>query len=200
MNNDIDGSFTDMAFAQPGQNQSHGLSVTFYQHPVQNSAKTLEEGRPIFEDKDYVRIMVPGDKTTIIERPIRIGHQEKDDNNMFAREYNLYKQGKDQQVIGTPLSEWPVISRSQCKELEFFGVRTVEQLADMPDTAAQNFVGAGQLRDVAKRFISDAKDGAPLIQMQAELVSRDEKIEALEAQMGELINALEEKKKGKAKD
>lgn len=195
-----DSSFTDLAFGKPEQNQGHGLYVVFYQHAVQNSAKTLEEGRPIYEDKDYIRIMVPGDKTTIIERPIRIGALGKDDNNMFAREYNLYKQGSEQQLIGTPLSEWPVISRSQCKELEFFNVKTVEQLAEMPDTAAQNFVGAGQLRDVAKRFISEAKEGAPLIQMQAELSSRDEKIEALEVQLNEVISALEKQKKGKTKD
>ena len=195
-----DASFTDLAFGQAEQNNSHGLYAEFYAHAVQNHAKTLEAGRPIYEDMDYIRIMVPGDKSSIIERPIRMGITPMHDNNRFAREYALYKQGSEQQLVGTPLAEWPVISRSQCKELDFFNVKTVEQLADMPDTAVQNFVGVGQLRELAKRFIVQAKEGAPMLQMQSELGIRDEQISSMQAQIDELISELGATKGKKKKD
>jgi len=195
---DTDGSFTELAMGQQPA-QTTGLYAVFYPHAVQNETKSNEEGRPIYEDRDYIRIMVPGDKSSIIERPVRFGPTPMHDNNRFSREFALYKQGADEQLVGTPLSEWPVISRSQCKELEFFNVRTVEQLAEMPDTAAQNFVGVGQLREVAKRFIDQAKEGAPLIQMQAELSSRDDQIQALQDQLNELVSELKEQKGAKKK-
>ena len=194
--------FTDIAFGtQPEQNNSHGLYAEFYPHAVQNKQKTLEAGRPIYEEMDYIRIMVPGDKSSVIERPIRMGNTPMHDNHRFAREFALYKQGSEQQLVGTPLVEWPVISRSQCKELDFFNVKTVEQLADMPDTAVQNFAGVGQLRELAKRFMVQAKEGAPLLQMQTELGVRDEQIANMQAQINELIGELGETKgKKKSKD
>ena len=194
--------FTDMAFGsgQPEQNNSHGLYAEFYPHAVQNTKKTLEEGRPIFEEADYIRIMVPGDKSSIIERPIRMGNTPMHDNHRFAREFALYNQGSDQALVGTPLTEWPVISRSQCKELDFFNVKTVEQLSEMPDTAVQNFAGVGKLREIAKRFIVQAKEGAPMLQMQTELGVRDEQIASMQSQIDELINELGASKGKKKKD
>ena len=192
--------FTDMAFGKEQGDGGHGLYAEFYAHPVQNQQKSADEGRPIYEDLDYIRIMVPGDKSSVIERPIRFGPTPMHDNNRFAREYALYKQGAEQVLVGTPLTEWPVISRSQCKELVHFNVKTVEQLADMPDTAVQNFSGVGVLRNLAKKFIVQAKEGAPLVQMQNELAKRDEDIEALREQVNALVDELGESKGRKKKD
>ena len=199
MQHDQDGSFTELAQqsmgGQPqqyGQAPSHGLYVQFYVHPLQNAEKTLEEGRPIFDETDYVRIMVPGDKTSIVERPARIGQGPNFDNFKYGQEYQMFKQGTQDALVGTPLSEWPSISRSQVRELEHFNVRTVEQLAGMPDTAVQNFSGVSGLRTRALRYMDEAKNGAALNQMQTELETRDNTIQTMANQIKDMQKALSE--------
>lgn len=175
------------------------LLAQFYLKPVQNQTKTREEGRPIFEEIEYIRIMVPGDKSSVIDRPVRIGHTEKHDNYQFAPQYNMFKQGREQTPDGTPLAEWPMISRSQAKELEFFNVKTVEQLASMPDSSAQNFRGVHHLREQAKSYIQRAKEDAPSIQLQAEVTKREKEMQAMQAQMKEMADELRELKAAKPK-
>ena len=169
--------FTQLAMGTAGaerafaatEPQKHGLSVQFYMHPLQDAAQTLAKGRPIFKETEYVRIMVPGDKASVVERPVRLGFFETADDQRFAAEYARFKQNKNQEVTGTPLSEWPPLTRSQVKEMEYFNVRTVEQLAEMSDTHMQKFMGLQSIRDLARRFMQHAEGVAPLTKMQAAL-------------------------------
>ena len=190
--------FTDLAMGPAnGQPASHGLYAEFYMNPVQNQPKSAEENRPIFDEVAFVRIMVPGNKTSVIERPVRLGPAPVHDNNRFAQEYRMFEQGLQDVVVGTPLSEWPRISRSQVLEMEYFHVKTVEQLAEMTDANAQNFAGVLNLREQAKAYLAEAKDGKQLSQIQNELSKRDEEMAALQTQMAELVAELGDKKKGK---
>ena len=43
------------------------LAVNFYKKAVENPVKTEMEGRPIYEDRIFVRILVPGDNLSIID-------------------------------------------------------------------------------------------------------------------------------------
>jgi hypothetical protein len=81
-------------------------------------------------------------------------------------EYAAFKQNEDQGLVGTPLKEWPIMSRSQVKELEFFNVYTVEQLAEMADSNIQNFRGMAEKKQAAIRFLEAASEGAPLVKME----------------------------------
>lgn len=161
-----EGAHRAFANAEP---QKHGLFAQFYMHPKQNAKETLLQGRPIYDETEYIRIMVPGDKSAIVERPVRLGIHINADNIKFSVEYEMFKQNKAQQISGTPLEEWPPMSRSQVKEMEYFNVRTVEQLAGMGDAQMQQFMGLGSLRELARRFIQHAEGAAPLGKMQAAL-------------------------------
>lgn len=202
---ELDESIRDMALGQFDQPAhvvpvvEHGLYVKFYMGSQLNTEKSNEEGRPCYDDLPCVQIMVPGDKSSKVDRPVRLGFEEKDDNNRFAREYNLFLANKEQVLSGTPLKEWPVISSSQIKELEYFNVFTLEHLAGISDSVAQKFMGANRLRDLAKVFLDKAKDGAPLVQMQAALAKRDEELENIRAQLSEVIDELRDSKKSKRK-
>lgn len=190
--------FTQMALGAAGAERAfqnteqpkHGLFARFYMHPVQNAAKTLAQGRPIFDETEYVAIMVPGDKASIVERPVRLGIQPGADNVKFSVEYNLFKQQKNQQVSGTPLKEFPPISRSQVRELEHFHVRTVEQLAELSDTHAQKFMGLNSLRELARRFIQHAEGAAPLSALQGQLEDSLNAQQTMYAQMQDMAKEL----------
>jgi hypothetical protein len=183
---------TDMAMDQnsAGGKGDENLYVQFFTAPLQDKERTEEEGRPIFKDVDMIRIMVPGDKDNIIERAVRQG-----DSQRFPKQWEAYKQGREEALEGTPLEQWPMITRAQVEELRFFHVKTVEQLANISDSNAQKFIGIQALKTRAAEWLEAAEDGAPISAMAAELEKRDEKINSLTAtieQMQEEMKALRE--------
>lgn len=164
------------------------LLVKFFLKPREDSAASRREGRPIFKDTEYIDIKIPGDRSNGICRPAT-----EQDRRRFPEHYRKFKQrveGTDENT-GTPLAEWPLISRSMCEELAFFHVRTVEQLANMADTQVAKFMGLYGIRDKAKLWLQKAKDEKPLWDLQAQLQTRDEKIAELESMIGDLVRIAE---------
>ena len=102
-------------------NADNHLHVEFY---------TNEESGD-YKGKPFVRIIVPGDKTNIIDQPVREDHKER-----FPRQW-LYFQMKntDTSVIGTPLQKWNTefpddFTRHQMEEMQILKFQTVEQIAE----------------------------------------------------------------------
>jgi hypothetical protein len=47
------------------------MAVFFYTKQVQNTFKTAQENRPIFDEKVFLKKLVPGDSTLVVDRPMR---------------------------------------------------------------------------------------------------------------------------------
>lgn len=165
--------------------EDHKLLVTFFLEPVQDAEKTLKEGRPIFSDEEFVRIMVPGDKTQIV---VRQAHAE--DKSRFHKQYEKFKAGVSQAQTGTPLEKWPMVTRAQCEELKFFGVHTVESLANVDDVHAQKFMGINMLRSRARDYLEAAKSNQPSAELRAALEDRDNTIETMKKAMDDMAARL----------
>lgn len=150
------------------------LFVQFNLEPHQNMAKSAIEGRPIFEEREYIMIMVPGDKDSIVHRPAM-----ESDKRRFEDKYDKWKRKVgDQAQSGTPLKMVPWLTPPQIKEMEYFNVYTLEQLASLADNHAQKFMGINALRQRAKDALQAAKDAAPLTTIRAEMDAKDEQLKA----------------------
>jgi len=112
-----------------------------------------EANRPIFSDVEHVRIMVPGDKLSIVDRPA-----SSDDKARFPDHYAKFKAGEGSQIVGTRLDAVPFITRSMVEEFKFFGIHTVEQLASTGDEVGQKFQGFQSYKQKAQKFL-DAANG-----------------------------------------
>jgi hypothetical protein len=174
-----------------------GLVVRFNMGTRLDSAKTAEAGREIYREVEYVTIIIPGDKlVSPVHRPVQAS-----DKSRFPAQYAAFKNAQSQNtqtITGTPLSAWPVISPAQRKELEYLNITTVDALAAVSDTSAQNLVGLHGLKEQAKRFIEASKSAAPLAQMQKELEARDSAIAALTARLDALATPAKNEKPAKA--
>jgi hypothetical protein len=137
---------TDARFAMDKK-----LYKQFYSRPIINAAESDAAGRPIFHDCDCIRIMVPGDKLSIVDRLA-----SDDDKRRFADEYAQYQAGQQTQMVGTPLEQTPWMTRSKVEEYKYFGIHSVEQLSEASDSVGQKFPGFYQDRDRAKAFIEAA--------------------------------------------
>jgi hypothetical protein len=127
----------------------------FYVEAVHLTKKSEEEGRPCYEDRERVRIFIPGDKSSSPAKPV-----DDDDKKRWPEEYRAFKEGREAPLEGTPLIEWPPILKSQVMELAHFHIRTVEHLAAVNDAQLQNLgMGSRALREQAKTYLAVARDG-----------------------------------------
>lgn len=160
------------------------LYVTFYVRAVMNNFQSSEQGRPIFDEKEYIRIIVPGDSKTTVDCPVTDEFRMR-----FAKQYDQFKRGMEQAVSGTPLEVWPQLTVGLVAELKAMNISTVEQLADLDDGRAQRIMGHFELRRRARAFLDAAQGEAANNKMAAELEKRDDEINQLKAQMAELLKA-----------
>lgn len=154
------------------------LFVVFYMGILKNQAKSDEAGRPIYDDVECVRIIVPGDRNNINDRPA-----SQEDKRRFAKQYAMFKEGRkeDDQISGTRLSEWPHVSRGQVEEFRFLGIHTVEQLAEVRDDICTKVPGLSTLKRTAGLWLDRAKSGAENAKVAKQLDEQAKRIAHLES-------------------
>lgn len=182
-------------FVMPGESNEadRSLVVRFSVQPRLDSEATAKEGREVYKDVEFITILIPGDKTLTVHRPVR-----KQDFARFPTQYQAFKHSRGALVSGTPLAGWPLISESQRRELEYFNILTVEQLSEVNDGFAGSMMGVHQLKQTALRYISAAKEKAPAIQFTKALEERDAQIAALQDQLNKLASLVTTKTEAKA--
>lgn len=167
-----------------------GLYVEFYWREVKNEAKSLAEGRPIFESKEYIKILAPGDKTKQWDRPVQKKSNgiTPSDPERFSKQWAIFQRQDVQVTEGTPVTEWPQITRADAAMLKSMNIHTIEALAAISD-ANLGFIGGREYRDKAKAWIEKAKDGASVAQMALANQALQDQITALQNQINGLKSA-----------
>lgn len=175
---DVDSRLFDGGSGPP-QSRVNGLVIRFDTHLVENALeswggvaigkdglpqKVEGKGRPVYDEVEYIEIMVPGDRNNIVHRPVT-----NEDRRKFAQQYAQWKAGSQETASGTPLKAWPGITRAQVEELAYFNVKTVEQLAAISDGNLQSIPFARGLQNRAKAYLEQAKGNAPLEAALAEI-------------------------------
>jgi hypothetical protein len=175
--------------AMEGRSADDRLMIKFELFPHPNQTKSLEAGHPVYDDKEYITIIIPGDKNSVIHRPVWA-----QDLQRFPRQYAAFKLGLTQEVSGLPLNMWGGMTLGQAKEFEYFNVRTVEQLAEMSDGNGIGIQGFNGLKQRAQDYVATTKEQAPLLEMRAEIEKKDSEVASLiqaTKEQGARIAALE---------
>jgi len=141
------------------------LHVKFFMRSTINVDKSTEANRPIYDDVEYVEIMMPGEKRNIIERPAA----SMRDDLRFPKQYAQFRAGVKDQISGTPLKVLPFMTDARVEEMAFFKIFTVEQLAELSDSV--QFMGSVDLKRKAKEFI-DRANGADALRDELNAVKR----------------------------
>ncbi|MBB3355307.1 hypothetical protein FHT70_005268 [Rhizobium sp. BK049] len=171
-----------------------GIYAAFSLEPVEQSFKSKEAGRPIFEDREFVRIIIAGDKNTEVYREATEADKER-----FHEPYARFKRGLDEreQIVGTPLSQWTLLKPSQVRELEAIKIYSVEQLAALSDTMKQNLgMGAHELVAAARAFLESARNNSVASSLAAENERLRNDVERLQQQVQALADRLEDSERG----
>ena len=186
MKNEVAG-WTNESFMEDNRGK---MAVFFHAVQVQNNFKSNAEKRPIFEERIFIKKLVPGDSTLVVDRPMR--EQDMEDHPI---EWARYEQKKEQKVAGTPIDAWMAVSETQKAEFKSLNIFTIDQFANLPDVAGDKIMGFNDLRSKARAFIMAAQDSHMMDKIRAEM---DKKMEAQEAELAEL-RAMINKKAGRPK-
>jgi len=195
-----------MAIESDIQGADARLAVQFYKKSMKQEDASNEAGRPIFKEFDFVRIMIPGDNLTEIDTYAQESHKQR-----FPRQWAHYQNqvAGQEDVVGTPLDQWPQVTRSQAEELRGLKFYTVEAIADCSDQQLQRIgmvagMSPHNFRLKAKAFLNLANDSAEVAQRESELqalkeenakikAETDAKLAAMQEQMSALLAAVAEK-------
>ena len=195
-----------MAIESDIQGADSRLAVQFYKKSMKQEDASNEAGRPIFKEFDFVRIMIPGDNLTEIDTYAQESHKQR-----FPRQWAHYlnQTAGHQDIVGTPLDQWPQVTRSQAEELRGLKFYTVEAIADCSDQQLQRIgmvagMSPHNFRLKAKAFLNLANDSAEVAQRESELqalkeenakikAETDAKLAAMQEQMSALLAAVAEK-------
>lgn len=133
-----------------------GLLVKFFMDAVHLKNQSEIEGRPIFEDREFVEIIPIGDTKTVVTKQVTDAERQR-----FPEEYAVFKRGIEQTFAGTPLNQWPIMLPAQIKLFNHFNVYTVEQLSELSDISiGQIGPGTRDFVEKARAFIAKAKGSA----------------------------------------
>ena len=130
----------------------------FHLRAIENPFKSRQEGRPVFDEVEFVEIIIPGKPLSTAVEPINDSHKTR-----WPQQYDLFKKGMDAPETGTPLEQWPVLSVGAVANLKALRFRTVEDLAKADDAVLQNMgTGGLTLRTRARDFLEAAHSTAPM--------------------------------------
>jgi len=161
------------------------LAVRFYLEPLPVDGSLETEGRLLFTDVEFVEIRVRGDRNNCVQRPAR-----KDDQVRWRDAYRAFKAGEEESITGTPLKEWPSISRAMLEELKYMGFFTVEQLASASDSVCSKFSGLTTYKQKAQNFLKYAKEAAPIEALQKIASDAKNSLEVAERNQKEMAEQI----------
>jgi len=160
------------------------LFVKFYSRSMKNEEKSIEAGRAVHEDQVFINIKLPGDKNNDVNR---VAFPE--DINRFPIHYERFRKGQEQ-VIGTPINALPFLTDTQVEDYKAMFIRTVEQLAGLPDSTTQKILGSITHKQQAQAWLESFK-GADRLRQEFE-VERNEmqtQLKAMQDQIAKLAPA-----------
>lgn len=170
--------------SQPKKRYS-GANVKFFYAYNENREKSLKEGRPIFDEIPSISIQWPGMDETV--RRI-----EPQDQQEYPELYQRFVANSEPVTEGTPLAEWPLMTGSAMRELQYMGFKTVEQLSVANDDIKRKLGPLSKFVKLAKEWLDAAKsDQSEVVKLRQMLEREQVKTSGLEHKLEVLMQRIE---------
>lgn len=168
--------------------------------PVEDRQASLD-GIKIYKDVEYIKI-TPVGGGLVVDKEITeelLNHYRFSPDPGMQHRYKAYKdwkEGKEAPINGTPLTMWPVATPAQIKQCHAVKIRSVQELAELPDSALKQLGLDGRLiRDKARDWIKSGESQGKIVEEIASIKVMVEDLkkenERLMAQNENLVAQLE---------
>jgi hypothetical protein len=152
--------------------------VECFLHSIEDREASIREGHYVGKDVVFFRVIPAGGKLEVeldAESHLRTLRKRSDKHlAYYEAAYKAYKEGEEPPVSGTPIRSWPQLDPSMVKTLISLNVRTVEDLATLPDEGL-NRIGmhARKLQAQALAWLEAANSAGKIAERLAALEARD---------------------------
>lgn len=177
--------------------------VRFERRAVEDKAATLKSatGTVQYVDVDYALVTPPYSKDVFQQRADKwLSQMKRDAENgrlplkwyeTYEETYKRWKRGEEMPLEGTPIKGWPVITPAQQSLLIGLNIQTVEVLAAVNDEGLRRIgMGAMELKNKARAWLSQAQDKGPLTMENAKLKADVEALQARNEQLEDRVREL----------
>lgn len=160
-------------------NPQDNIFARFYDKAVK-TGKLNKDGLPVFANRCFVEIRIKDNNCEIFDQPAT---EEK--IKRFPIEYARYQLGKKQIQEGTPLEQFAFLTAAEIESLKVRGIYTVEALAQL-DQEKANQLDIEKERQLAQKFITNAKHNKDLVNWQKKEENYQAEIKSLKEELAEL--------------
>lgn len=190
-------------YQQNMQNVGRPPFIRFERRAEEDRAESIANNRRVFKDVDWVIVKSPGSKDETEHLVIDwLNHNDRLTQLEppqipegwavgWRKMYEDWKNGQEPSPMGFPVRNWPAISKAVAENLCVLGITTVEDVADMNESALKAVgMGSRQLKEQARAWLDQGKEGvalevvalrAQVADQQAQNANMLQKIAALEA-------------------
>lgn len=163
------------------------LHVKFYVRELLNERLSEESGRPIYESKEFIQIMFPGNDKTVFDQPVNDNFRHR-----FPEQYARFKEGQQHVVVGSLLEHLPNFNLEYKEYLNSKKIYTVEQLAGLADASLQgiNLPNITALRKHAQNWLSLTKDSKLLDEYESRITNQNLEIQRQAKEIAELRSLI----------
>lgn len=171
----------------PRKSDMSDVITRFFVRDVETDQVDPKTGLRVFRPVEYVELIIPGDKNSIVER--RVNDELRQKYSAAYRHFKERGEALDLAGDGLPLKAWPGIKSDVARGLEQINIFSVQQLASIADQklSQPGFMGLRELRDKARVFLEEAGKTAPLANMQKQIDDMKQQMALISQQRDEMI-------------
>jgi hypothetical protein len=168
-----------------------GVVAIFRNHTMKNEGKSIQAGRPMYDDMEVVELRFAGSKTVSVFPASAFSHWEVDDESgeqrtvtyaeRFPRQYQQFRAKEHQTKAGTPLDYLPFLSEGRRAELRALNIYTAEALASVEGAELKNLGPGGRdWKNQATAYLEGNSEQARLMRLEAEVETLKARNQVLE--------------------
>ncbi len=164
--------------------------VEFFIDAIRDGVASAEKGREVFKEVEMCIVRTVGDKDNNLviraDEPFLKapgGGSMMNAMERYPDHYAAFKNNETERVAGTALESLPFLGKAQIAELNYYGVKTAEQLAALGEAQLEKRFGWREWRTQAEVWISEADKSAIASKAQMENDDLKARLAALEAKM-----------------
>jgi hypothetical protein len=175
-----------IANSGPNDNQ---LMVGFYKRSVLNRFKSSQQGTPVHEGRDFIKIQHPGESLNVVDREVT-----DQDKHRWPQKWEAYIKNVAQVPDGIPLSLLYPSKPEIVETLRGYNIQTVQQLAALSGHAISTVgMGCQEWVNAAAAYMKQADKGVDHHKFNAAMNAKDQQIATLNRQVEELTRLVQQK-------
>ncbi len=169
----------------------------FFVKAVEDPSASAEAGRVVFRDEEWCNMHHKGEVPRIIPESVKRLKQDRNIWPYIAVAYEAWRAGKEEVADGIDLKTWPLITPAQLRNCQNMNLRSVEDLATLPDGGVSKIGPGGRdLQRKAIRWLEGANDAGKAAIAAANLQRQNEEMAADLENIKAQLAALKAEKSG----